>query len=195
MPRTPRVSGRRRDPVAGDAIADLRPTRQYTIPDALRSTLAEPFGPVYTTQELQVALKSHRGPVLAVGDHVSLTLKELGISPRLFVCDYHTQRGQNVQQYQDALSNWGDNVLQVTNPPATLTREAWNAIRRAVEGKVITRIEVEVEEDLLGIPCFLEAPPGSVVLYGMPGQGVVWVEVNQEVRERVAALVYLFEST
>jgi uncharacterized protein (UPF0218 family) len=51
---------------------------------------------------------------------------------------------------------------------------------------------VEGEEDLLGIPCFLEAPLGAKVLYGMPGKGVVVVEVTPVFQERVRALLARF---
>ncbi|HUR25411.1 MAG TPA: DUF359 domain-containing protein, partial [Candidatus Thermoplasmatota archaeon] len=72
-------------------------------------------------------------------------------------------------------------------------REAWDAIRLGLqheEGPV--RIVVEGEEDLLGIPCFLEAPPGAIVLYGMPNQGVVVVRVDAAFKAKVAALLARF---
>ncbi len=141
--------------------------------------------------------------VLAVGDVVSLTLKTLGVTPRLFVCDFQTQRGLGSGAHRDAetektlyeleLGSWGEMAFRVRNPPATITREAWDAIRLGLqhdEGPV--RVVVEGEEDLLGIPCFLEAPNGSVVLYGMPNQGVVVVRVDAAFKKRVADLLAKF---
>ncbi len=192
------------------AAADLRPAKRYVLPEALRKELAAPFGPILQSEQLKDHLAGVEC-VLAVGDVVSLTLKLLGLTPRLFVCDYQTQRGMpagraapgvktaNLAAHESALyemelGSWGDVAFSVRNPPATITRQAWDAIRIGLEhpdGPV--RIFVEGEEDLLGIPCFLEAPDGAVVLYGMPNQGVVSVRVDAAFKERVAALLARFQ--
>jgi hypothetical protein len=184
---------------------DLRPAKAYRLPTALRGELAKPFGPIFSTGELAASLKPS-DTVLAVGDVVSLTLKRMGFTPRLFVCDYQTQRGGPggsgahagvsggaANEYEAELGSWGEVAFRVRNPAATITREAWDAIRIALEhGKGPVRVVVEGEEDLLGIPCFLEAPLGAKVLYGMPGKGVVVVEVTPVFQERVRALLARF---
>ncbi|MHB1261760.1 MAG: GTP-dependent dephospho-CoA kinase family protein [Thermoplasmatota archaeon] len=188
--------------VATAPVADLRPPRRYVLPEGLRRELGAAFGPIVQSSELVAALEG-ADIVLAVGDVVSLTLKTLGVTPRLFVCDYQTQRGLGSGVHRDAanektlyeleLGNWGELAFRVRNPPTTITREAWDAIRLGLqhdEGPV--RVVVEGEEDLLGIPCFLEAPNGSVVLYGMPNQGVVVVRVDAAFKKRVADLLGKF---
>lgn len=197
--------------VASAAAADLRPPRRYLLPEALRRELGAAFGPVVQSSELVAAI-GHADIVLAVGDVVSLTLKTLGVTPRLFVCDYQTQRGLPDKKsgvgamaaaakdasnektlYELELGSWGELAFRVRNPAASITREAWDAIRLGLqhdEGPV--RVVVEGEEDLLGIPCFLEAPVGSVVLYGMPNQGVVVVRVDAAFKAKVAALLARF---
>jgi len=40
-------------------------------------------------------------------------------------------------------------------------------------------IVVDGEEDLAVLPCVITAPPGTVVLYGQPGEGVVLCEVDK----------------
>ena len=185
------------------APADLRPAKRYVLPEALRQELAAPFGPILQSEQLKERLAGVEC-VVAVGDVVSLTLKLLGITPRVFVCDYQTQRGlgggrkgeaaNETGLYEMELGSWGDVSFAVRNPPTTITRQAWDAIRIALdhpEGPV--RILVEGEEDLLGIPCFLEAPDGAAVLYGMPNQGVVVVRVDAAFKARVAALLAKFQ--
>lgn len=193
------------------APVDLRPPRRYLLPEGLRRELAAPFGPVLQSADLVAALDGV-DVVLAVGDVVSLTLKTLALTPALFVCDYQTQRGlpegRTTQEtakhvsrqasnektlYELELGTWGELAFRVRNPAASITREAWDAVRLGLqhdEGPV--RIAVEGEEDLLGIPCFLEAPVGAAVLYGMPNQGVVVVRVDAAVKARVAALLARF---
>jgi uncharacterized protein (UPF0218 family) len=189
------------------AQADLRPPHRYLLPAGLRHELAAAFGPVVQSGELVAAMEG-ADVVVAVGDVVSLTLKTLGVTPRLFVCDYQTQRGLPGGQatpaaakqaahektlYEIELGSWGDLAFRVRNPAASITREAWDAVRLGLQhddGPV--RVVVEGEEDLLGIPCFLEAPVGSVVLYGMPNRGVVVVRVDAAFKARVAALLARF---
>ena len=191
------------------APADLRPAKRYVLPEGLRRELAAPFGPVLQSEDLAAALQDVPC-VVAVGDVVSLTLKILKLEPRLFVCDYQTQRGMpggrtapgvksanlvshESNLYESELGSWGDIAFTVRNPAGTITRAAWDAIRiglAAEKGPV--RVHVEGEEDLLGIPCFLEAPDGAVVLYGMPNQGVVAVKVDAAFKARVAALLAKF---
>lgn len=190
--------------------ADLRPAKRYVLPEALRGELAKPFGPVLQSEQLKDHVAAAPA-VVAVGDVVSLTLKLLGITPRLFVCDYQTQRGVPAGRtapgvntkalvsnesalYEMELGNWGDMAFTVRNPAGTITRQAWDAIRIGLDhpdGPV--RVHVTGEEDLLGIPCFLEAPDGAVVLYGLPNQGVVAVTVDAALKAKVAALLGKFQ--
>jgi GTP-dependent dephospho-CoA kinase len=171
---------------------DLAPAHAYRLPEALRPELSQAFGPVVSTSGLADALKGKK--FVAVGDVVSLGLKEQGLTPLLFVCDYQTQRGGPSELYRRELGAWGKRETLVQNPAGTITREAWLAIRAAfaIPNEAPVRLVVEGEEDLLGIPCFLEAPVGTLVLYGMPGKGVVVVAVDEPLKERVRALLAKF---
>lgn len=180
--------------MAAAPAADPRPRVAYTLPDALRPELAAPFGPVLGTAELGELL-TPQDVLVAVGDVVSLTLKQLGRTPVLFVCDFQTQRGEPDPRLEAELGSWGRRAFRVRNPAGQVTREAWDAIRlglAADPADAPVRVVVEGEEDLLGLPCFLEAPVGAKVLYGMPGKGVAVVEVNAPLRVRVQALLGRF---
>jgi GTP-dependent dephospho-CoA kinase len=183
------------NPLAGAAAAsDLRPARRYLLPEAVRKDLGKPFGPVVSTDQLKDAIAGATA-VIAVGDVVSLTLKHLGVEPALFVCDFMTQRGDPSPLYEMELGDWGAIAFRVRNPAASITREAWDAVRVGLthpSGAGPVRIVVEGEEDLLGIPCFLEGPDGAVVLYGMPNQGVVVVRLEAALRAKVAAVLARF---
>jgi uncharacterized protein (UPF0218 family) len=165
----------------------------YILPDALRSELGVAWGPVVQTVDLAAAVRE--APAFAcVGDVVSLDCKRLGLQPLLFVCDFATQRGEPDEVYERELGTWGARAFRVRNAAAHITREAWDAVRLALTAeKGPVRIVVEGEEDLLGIPCFLEMPMGSKVLYGMPGRGVVVVTVTPEFQAMVRALLARFE--
>ncbi|MGB1586748.1 MAG: GTP-dependent dephospho-CoA kinase family protein [Thermoplasmatota archaeon] len=165
-----------------------RPLSDLDLPEALRAELAAPFGPVLSTKQLRDALQPD-DVILSVGDVVSMTLHELGIQPKLFVCDYKTQRGDDSEDYRRVLGHWGDHEIQVANPAAKLTVAAWDAVARALEAKGTTRIVVEGEEDLLGLPCIALAPECAVMLYGMPNQGVVHCRVTTTLKAQVHDLL------
>ncbi len=76
-----------------------------------------------------------------------------------------------------------DNVtLKAVNPAGSITPELWKTVK---QGFKLTNagyrvlILVNGEEDLAVIPCVILAPPGSLVLYGQPREGVVICEVDQ----------------
>lgn len=163
------------------------PMHDLRLPDALRDALARPWGPVVQTPELVGAVAGRR--VAAIGDVVALTCLDQGIVPAFIVCDFRTQRGGEDPIYRARLGSWGDRRLEVSNPPATLTAAAWDAIDSAAASPSRTLILVDGEEDLLGLPAFAEMAPGDVVLYGMPGQGIVVVEVTVDIKQRVAEMV------
>lgn len=171
----------------GDAGLDLRPKTHYTLPEALRGELARDFGPVLQTEDLHDELR-YADCIVAVGDIVSVTLLDQRIEPRVVICDYKTQRGGDDAELRDRLRAWDAREVAVSNPPATVTREAWDAVAEAVAGHP-TRIVVDGEEDLLGIPAMWEAPEGAKVLYGAPGRGVVVVTVDVALKRLIEGLV------
>lgn len=170
------------------SAVSLRPPSRYLLPDALRDELKGEFGPIVQTEELAEAL-SGAPAIAAVGDMVSLTLKQLDITPRVFVCDFHTQRGEPSGRFRAELVDWGDHAIRVRNPAGELTATSWDACVDAVRRNGHSRIQVDGEEDLLALPLFLAMPLGSKVIYGVPNQGVGVVTVDDALQARVRGLV------
>lgn len=131
--------------------------------------------------------------MIAVGDIVSVTLKDMGLQPRVFICDFKTKRGDEDPTLVEALGNWGDQEIRVQNPPAQVSREAWQAVQNACHMDGTTRIVVEGEEDMLGLAAFMEAPLGAKVLYGAPNRGMILVTIDEEFRESVAHILQRME--
>ncbi len=165
------------------------PNQDLRLPEHLRNALAEPFGPIVQTDDLLHAIDDR--PVIAVGDVVSVTLRDLGVQPWLFVCDFKTQRGDDDERFRRSLGSWGDRAVRVRNPAGMITVDAWQTVASALEQphRTITRIVVDGEEDLLGLPIFVLAPIGTVVLYGMPNQGVVVAVIDVALRQRARDLL------
>jgi uncharacterized protein (UPF0218 family) len=160
----------------------------YKLPEHLRPTFAKPFGAVYTTAQLLHELH-RRDRIVAVGDIVAKTLIENGQKPRIIVVDYKTKRGKIDPELQRILGAYGQKVLRVQSPAATISDELFHAIQQALKSKQTVRIEVDGEEDLAGLPFMAIAKDRTIVLYGVPDKGVCLVEVNRGVRETALGLL------
>ena len=86
----------------------------------------------------------------------------------------------------------GYTVLSVHNRRSSVEPEAVAAIREALR-RGYTAIRVDGEEDLLALPVILYADIGSVVLYGLPGRGVVAATVTREAKLLAMRVLEFFE--
>jgi uncharacterized protein (UPF0218 family)/phosphopantetheine adenylyltransferase len=112
--------------------------------------------------------------VISVGDVTTSTLLDEGYTPNVMIIDGITKRGVYETKFT------AETEYLIYNPAAVIYPEAWSAIDTAIHHQQPTLISVDGEEDLLGFPAVLLAPEGSVVLYGQPDEGVVWIPVNKE---------------
>jgi hypothetical protein len=125
--------------------------------------------------------------VITVGDIITRRIVNEGVLPWISIIDGKTKR--------EALNNefmHPREPVYVKNPPGTITYELWSVIERACRDANDTLIFVDGEEDLATLPAILLAPAGTLVLYGMPNQGVVVVRVD-EAKEKVKELLKKME--
>lgn len=123
---------------------------------------------------------------IAVGDVVSLTMRENGIVPLLSVYDGMTERHE-VTGFADLVERQGWRETVVGNPAGMITRGLDDAVRNALTG-TSEIIRVEGEEDLALLPCILHAPEGTVVFYGWPGEGMMAVTTDDSIRKEIREL-------
>jgi len=79
-------------------------------------------------------------------------------------------------------------TYHVKNPAGVITLEAWETIKRAMKDEEAL-IVVEGEEDLLALPCIVESPNNSLVLYGQPSKGLVVVDTNTNVKSEASLIL------
>ncbi len=162
-------------------------TLVYTITPQLRQKLKEPFGTLIegTYEETMAKLKAQVAKdkptrIVSVGDVVSRNLHTHGIHPQLTIIDNVSLRNRAMPKEAPV-----ERTVNVQNPPGTITREAIDAIKAALDANVHTHIVVEGEEDLLVLIAVLFAPEGALVVYGQPHLGVVAVGVSAEKKLQV----------
>jgi uncharacterized protein (UPF0218 family) len=150
----------------------------YTITPELRVKLKKPFGVLVKgsfdqTMAKMGEIKNQNPPkIISVGDIVTKNLQDYNIFPDLTIVDNYSMRNK-VQPIIHA-----SETVKVENPQGTITKEAINAIKNALKSNKQSHIIVDGEEDLLSLIAVLYAPENSVVVYGQPYEGIVFVKVS-----------------
>jgi len=161
--------------------------RDLKLPAEMRPTLRKPFGRLVEGDGAKAAGKVKEmiggSRAIVVGDASYENLLAVNVKPHLAVLDFKVKR-KPYKRYPAKVT--------VENPPGMITSSLWSAIEENLGGGGI--IGVDGEEDLAVIPAVLEAEFGDVVLYGQPDEGMVFIKVDEEVKERVAMLLRIMES-
>ncbi len=188
-------------PISGTRIrrGDITLTGTLLMPSTLKSALAKPFGVLLSPQEFKVQAKiDGTGCVVGIGDRTVETLLSLGVCMKLAVIDRLSKRKPHPwsTDHETLLGTFSQTTIQ--SGPGYISGEALSWIRAWGErsgeqskGKTELLI-IEGEEDLLTLPVAYHAVVGTVIYYGQPGQGVVRLEVTEEVKNRAALLLLQF---
>lgn len=155
------------------------------LPKSLRKELKKPLGTLHKSVELiEIPLQKHLSEkklIIAIGDVTSINLVEIGIIPQICIVDNLTQR-----EFIKHNLNHTKNIKYVDNPAGILTEEFIELCITSI--KEVTHenpliIEVNGEEDLAVLPCVLNSPKDTLILYGQPNEGVVLVNVEEAYKE------------
>jgi len=174
----------------------LKNTEKLVLPESLKEKLRKPLGRVFSnTKELIKFIKEkNKEFIFTVGDIVSYHLIKNKINPHLLIFDLKTKRGEVDKEVKKTFESFFPN--EIVNQPGTISKEAFLTIKTGVE-KILSKNEkqkvfVEGEEDLLALPVILFSPLNSLVFYGHWQLGVVAVEVNEGIKNKVLKLLRNF---
>jgi uncharacterized protein (UPF0218 family) len=161
--------------------------RDIKLPDEMIASLKKPLG-LLVPGDGDVAAGRVKGMLsgaraIVVGDASYENLLGVGVKPHMAVLDFKVKR-KPYKKYPAKVS--------VPNPPGFITGQIWDAISENLDSGGI--IGVEGEEDLAVIPVVLEADFGDVVLYGQPDEGMVYIKVDEDIKEKIAMLLKIMES-
>jgi uncharacterized protein (UPF0218 family) len=164
--------------------------RAWAVPESLRPTLAEQYGPVYSGDAADRRLRA-----LAVfgscGDRVTQRALELGHPPLVGIVDYKTRRNEPVDPavFRPLAAR---RKVHVRNPAGMLTERLRAVVKELVDSGG-GLVEVEGEEDLGSLALVESLPAGATVIYGIPGAGVSFVRVDAVAKEHVRHLIAQME--
>ena len=162
------------------------PPRHLRLRPDLRRELGRPLGPVLTGEAAEAAVRK-AGRLATCGDVVTEAALGWGIRPFIGVMDGRTQRG-DPRPVSPGTRGAFPRVRSVRNPPGEITVELQEGIRALADvgGGLLL---VDGEEDLALLPLLEVLPDRTTVIYGQPGAGVAFVEVDRSSRARARALM------
>jgi uncharacterized protein (UPF0218 family) len=173
-------------PPAGTRSASSEQPRVWVVPDALRPTLAEKYGPVYAGEEAARRIRT-LGLYATCGDRVTATAIATGHLPLIGIIDRKTLRHEPIDTQIFELLG-ARRSIRVPNPAGMLTEQLRTAVKELVRSGG-GLIEVDGEEDLGALALVESMPLGATVIYGIPGEGASFVRVDAIAKEHVRALI------
>ena len=123
--------------------------------------------------------------LITVGDVVSLTFRNHGITPFLSVYDGMTERREMTEF---ALLVENEEKKEVENPAGTITRQLVETIRGCIEGSG-GLIKVTGEEDLALLPVVLLSPIGTDIVYGWPGKCMMHITTDEGIKAKIEQML------
>lgn len=126
--------------------------------------------------------------IITVGDRTTEKMIDFDLIPSLQIID-----GIEKREKREPPKLASATELTVDNPPAEITSQSVDIIKKAFLMESPIRILVTGEEDLLVLPVCIHAPENSVVLYGQPNEGLVIVKITSEIRNKAQSLLDLME--
>jgi uncharacterized protein (UPF0218 family) len=170
---------------------------KYTLTPELRLKLKQPIGRLIrgsfsetTKRFIDIVRKESPPIIISVGDTVSRNLATTKIGAKLSIIDNKCMR-KSAQPFLIAAVK----SVYVRNPQGTITDEAIEAIKNALQSDVNVRMIVEGEEDLLALTAIMQAPVDSLVLYGQPFEGIVVVKVTPDKKAEVSGILEAMEKS
>ena len=150
--------------------------------------MKKPLGKIYSSIH-QITIPEGRRFV-TVGDRISYNSVSSGLRPNLIIYDGKERRDFLKIEMKALLDRYCPDGAVVSNPPGYITDDIWKSVKKSLT-KNYFKILVIGEEDLTAIPVFMTYPDETIVLYGQPDVGIVEVEINEKLKNKLKELLDL----
>lgn len=169
--------------------------KELKMPESLRPALQKPLGKIFKNEEslLRRIDTSKHTLIIAVGDIIVDSLLKNDIDPDVKVIDLRSRRVRTDLFTEHRLVKKGPSLI---NNPGTVNLKTAEIIKEKIKLALYKKekswIVVEGEEDLLALPAILFAPIGSLVLYGHWEHGIIAVEIDEKIKNKVKIIIEKF---
>jgi uncharacterized protein (UPF0218 family)/phosphopantetheine adenylyltransferase len=173
------------------------------LPESLRKEFQKPWG--HFVKDLRKETEGE-GLKIVVGDETSKVFNEKKLKAVVYVIDFKVAREKKFRNLKELGFDKGIKTRTVKNDAGTLTAELFQSSLDSTSAKEPTVIIVDGEEDLAVSPLILASPLGSKIFYGQParhasisvaggpGEGLIKVRVDEEIKAKVHDLVGKFKT-
>ncbi len=160
--------------------------------ETLRARLAKPFGEVLDFNDVAGRIRSARPSLLAaVGDQTIMHLLDAGLTPDIGIFDLLCQRKEVPPEWKkklEAAARREGGAVRAFNAPGTVNALMEDSVRDCL-GIGSGWVEINGEDDLASLVVMAYARIGSVLLYGQPNAGMVWVEIDEKKQKEARELL------
>lgn len=147
--------------------------------------LKEPFGIVIRNAEITkrkiLSLVKDSKKIITVGDTTTKKFLNFGFIPNLSIIDNKEQR----ILISNPIEYHVDEKIFCKNKPGELDIQVIHIIKKLISLEFNTlQIIIDGEEDIVALPLFVHAPDNWTIFYGQPNEGMVFVKMDKNTRER-----------
>ena len=163
------------------------------LPEILRKEFKKPFGTLIVNVPKR---QNHFNWIVSVGDVTTKKLNQLSINQKISVIDFKVARKKTFSSFSDLGFFGNETVITAENPAGHIMHDLFSKSLDIFESDFEKRVIFKIigEEDLVVLPLALAAPLGTIIYYGQPGQGIMQVEVSEEIKKIAFGLVDRFET-
>lgn len=162
------------------------------VPEELKAKLRRVYGKLCSSATEAVkaisSFPSH-GKVITIGDVVSYNVISTGFEPEIVVYDGLEGREKAKSWMKNFLDAYVGEQKIVKNPPGHITGELWQATFEALRYEGKCKIFVQGEEDLAVIPFVILGSVGDCVMYGVPGEGIDLIVIDDGTKDLFKKLI------
>lgn len=177
----------------------------FILPKSIRPFLQKPLGKLLKGREENLATAALKAKklldknpsflIITVGDVVTRSFNQLKIPINLAIVDFKIKRKEVIKNLGELGFGKVKPDLVVNNPPSRVSRSLSESIRRALnnpKSKSPFIIKVIGEEDLAVLPAIILSPNNTVIFYGQPKEGIVYIKVDDSIKNRTLDLLSRF---
>lgn len=177
-----------------DIIVDMSPWGYMIVPESLRPKFDHPGGSIFTCydemfEKLKVDKENTKSlrmfessGIVTVGDMATYNALGMGLKPRVIVYDGKDEKKHVDKVIKSAIYAYKGRYNRVVNPYGRITKELWRVVKNSFRSRRKVKIKVDGNNNFALVPIILEAPKHTKIIYGMPGKGIVLVEVNDKIK-------------
>lgn len=166
--------------------------KDLILTEKLREVLKKPFGQLINSiNDCEIGQCPY---LITVGDATAKIFNQEEIKTDISVIDFKIARKKEFSSVKDLGFVENEKVIEINNQAGRISyflTQAVCSLFRSRKSKTI--LKIEGEEDLSVLPLILAAPLGSVIFYGQPNEGLVKIEVSENIKRIVYRLVDKFE--